>query len=97
MLCPRCRFWRDGLRVLPCCSVKFCAECLTELSFCPACRSALAVGTEDYKPYKVLIDTVMRKCRHPGCDHQATDILIAHHEASCPRAPVVRAGDLALE
>ena len=50
----------------------------------------MVVSNEEYKPYKVLVDSIMRKCRHPGCGHQATDVLIAAHEASCPLQPMVR-------
>lgn len=90
LFCPRCRFWRDGLRVLPCCSVKVCAECLAALTACPNCASAVSASGEEYKPYKVMVDSLMRKCRHPGCGHLTTDILIAHHEASCSHQPEVR-------
>jgi len=86
-ICPLCRLWKESLRVMPCCSFKFCDDCVWKSSGCVKCKTNLDFKSLPmYKPFDVLKRECLATCKF--CGELYSTILLRHHECNCPKAPL---------
>lgn len=86
-ICPKCKNWKEYLRVAPCCSFKYCDDCIFRNVGCIRCNTRLDFQLLPlYKPLDVLMRECLSSCKYCGELHST--ILLKSHERNCTKVPL---------